>query len=217
MTTISCVWVKGNVTYPVEYVARLAGMVKRWMDRPYRFVCLTDRPKEVPKGVDAVAVPCPRPLFGWWAKIELFSDRHGFSGRVLYLDLDTLIMASLAPILEFPSSFALIPHSGGFNGRDGLDVVKRFNSSVMVWDAGVNARLFDDWSPEVAHRLWGDQDWYGEQMPDAGVMPAAWFPRISEIEYGPVPAAAKVVLAKSPKNIEAAKRWPWVDLAWRAA
>jgi hypothetical protein len=46
-------------------------------------------------------------------------------------------------------------------------------------------------------------------------MPLAWFPRVSQIEDGPVPADAKVVLCKKPKNVIAARRWPWVQEAWQ--
>jgi len=214
--TVLCVWVKGNVNYPPVYVHRLQQMVKKWMDRPYRFVCLTDRPWEL-RSVDTIPVPCPRPLQGWWTKIRCFDASLYLSGRILYLDLDTLIVGPLGPILDYPSKFALIPHAGLFEGRDGRAVVKRFNSSVMVWDAGVNHRLFDDWTPSVAQRLHGDQDWYGEQMHDADLMPLEWFPRISELGLEKPGKHAKVVLMKTPKNEEAAKRWTWVDLAWRVA
>ncbi len=216
MTTVACVWVQGHVPYSVDYVARLAGMVQRWMDRPYRFCCLTDRPRKVPKGVEAIEVPSPQPLFGWWSKVRLFDARH-FAGRVLYLDLDTLIVNALAPVLDFPAPFALVPHAGDFNGRNGLSVVKRFNSSVMVWDSGVTARLYDAWTPSVARRLHGDQDWAGEQMPNAATMPLEWVPRISALRNDGPSCDAKVVLAKSPKNHIAAKRWPWVKDIWRAA
>lgn len=216
--TVACVWVKGHVPYPVEYVKRLASMVARHLDRPYKFVCLTDGPDRVPSGVEPIHIKNPRPLDGWWSKVQLFNPKHGLTGRVLYLDLDTLVVKPLDPIVDFPASFALVPHSGRFNGRDGHAVVKRFNSSVMVFDAGVTHRLYEEWSPEVADRLHGDQDWIGEQYPEAWTMPLPWFPRVAEVgPEGRIPAEAKVVLVKTPKNILAAKKWPWFNREWRAA
>lgn len=217
MTTVACVWVNGHVPYSVEYVTRLAAMVAKWMDRPYRFVCLTDRPRDLPKGIETIRVPSPRPLFGWWAKIALFGPSVASVGRVLYLDLDTLIVGALAPLLDFPAPFALVPHAGDFNGREGLAVVKRFNSSVMVWDAGVPGRLFADWTPDIARRLHGDQDWVGEQMPDAATFPSSWCPRLSNVYGPPFAAGTTVILAKVPKNHIAAKKWPWFREIWRAA
>jgi hypothetical protein len=214
VTTILCVWVKAQVPYTPEYVTRLAGMVSRWMDgRPYRFVCLTDRPWLL-GAVDTIPIAGPGGLKGWWSKVRCFDASLLLEGRVLYLDLDTLIVGPLAPILDYPSPFALVPPGGTFEGKGSLKVVRRFNSSVMVWDAWSNHRLFDDWTPSVAARLWGDQDWIGEQMPEATVMPAEWFPRISELGGSPPSDKAKVVLVKTPKCIEAAQRWPWFNEAW---
>lgn len=213
MTTVCCVWVKGHVRYPVEYVTRLRDMVARHLRRPYLFACLTDRPEQLPGGVVAIRVPSPAPLLGWWSKVRLFDPALPLnSGRVLYLDLDTLVVDDLAPILDVDASFALVPHAGKFEPRYRA-VVKRFNSSVMVWDGGTLGELFETWTPAVADRLHGDQDWIGEQRPHAMAMPLAWFPRLSEVP-GPPFGQAKVILAKSPKNVEAARKWPWFRDLW---
>lgn len=216
MTTVACVFVRGHVPFSSEYVKRLASMVHRWMDRPYRFVCLTDKTGVAPFGpsVEAIRVPWSGDMFGWWAKLKLFAPKTGLTGRVLYLDLDTLVVNSLAPILDYPAPFALLPHAGRFDGKDGRRVVKRFNSSVMVFNAGEHADLFHRFTPDTTRDLWGDQDWIGDQCPDAATMPAPWFPRISEIHDGRIPSEARVVLCKTPKNVEAARRYPWVREAW---
>ena len=156
-------------------------------------------------------------MFAWWTKIRLFDPGVGLKGRVLYLDLDTLVVAPIQPILDFPAPFALVPHSGRFEGKGPRSVVKRFNSSVMVWDEGVPADIWHGFHPSVSERLWGDQDAIGEVFPDAAAMPAQWFPRLSAIRGGPIPPEAKIILAKSPKNAEAARRWRWVSEVWRAA
>ena len=215
ITTVACVFVRGHVTaYTPLYVIRLAAMVRRWMDRPYRFICLTDRPAAIPASLETIRIPSPGTLKGWWSKLELFNPRNALGGRVLYLDLDSLIVGALGPIVDYPAPFALVPHAGTFNGKDGLRVVKRFNSSVMVWDAGTLAALYLEWSPAVATDLHGDQDWIGEQSPDAALLPAAWFPRLSEIADRGLPIGARVVLAKRPKNAEAARRYPWFRERW---
>lgn len=218
MLTIACVWIKANVPYPVEYVANLRSMVARHLSRSHRFVCFTDRPEQVPMGVEPIAVSHPKNLAGWWAKLNLFTPGVlPFGSRVLYLDLDTLIVDALDPIVDFPAPFALIPHAGTFNGKDGKAVVKRFNSSVMVWQAGYNTNLYLDFDKSVSDRLHGDQDWIGEQMPDASMFPIEWFPRLSELRGQKPTPPAKVVLAKVPKNHIAADLYPWFGKTWRAA
>lgn len=225
--TVACVWVKANVPYSVMYVERLRSMVARHLDRPFRFVCLTDRPEQLPSTVEPIRVPSPNGLPGWWSKLRLFRGELG-TGRILYLDLDCLVVSSLAPILDFPAAFATIPDPGStFTPRTAHRVIKRFNSSVMVWDAtglatGASGQLYDaydDWSPDVASRLWGDQDYLAERV-DRGLlqvetMPAAWFPRLSQLQGNPPTADAKVVLCKVPKNEKAAQHHAWVREVWQ--
>lgn len=214
MLTVCCVWVNGHVPFGVEYVEKLHRMARRWIGRPFRFLCFTDRPWLLPDGIGRVVIPSPGKLKGWWSKVQLFNAEQGLTGRVLYLDLDTLIVAPLDEVIDFPATFALAPHAGTFNGKDGLQVVKRFNSSVMAWDGGTQDHIFANWVPKVSQRLWGDQDWIGEQCPFAATMPREWFPRLSELNGDPPLTSAKVVLAKTPKNVEAAQTLLWFREAW---
>ena len=237
MITICCVFVKGHVRDFREcgplYVQNLASMVRRHMDRPYRFVCLSDyggrlygRNLEVVKIPPTATIPrqhrIPRgypagdKVFAWWSKLELFNPAHGFSGRMLYLDLDTLVVDSLAPILDYPADFALVPDEGMFQGKWRRRVVKRFNSSVMVWDAGCARaqKVWVDYTPETPLDLWGDQDAIGQSIPDAAAMPLEWFPRISSLERNAPKPPVKVVLCKWPKNVVAAQQYPWVKEVW---
>lgn len=218
MITVCCVWVKANVPYDVKYVTKLHGMVSRHLSRPFRFVCLTDQPRVLLRRVEPIQIEPYRGLFGWWSKVHLFNNAHGFSGRMLYLDLDTLIVSALEPIVDYPSQFALVPHAGTFQGRDGLQVVKMFNSSVMAWDAGTQDHIYENFVPtKTAKRLFGDQDHIGEQCPFADKMPLEWFPRLSELTRDGslrIPPEAKVILAKKPKCVEASRRWPEFAEAW---
>jgi hypothetical protein len=213
MLTVACVWVNGHLPYKMEYVERLHGMTRRWMTRPFDFVCLTDQPHLFKSVVRAIEIPNPNPLKGWWSKVELFAPGR-FTGRVLYLDLDTLIVNGLDDVIDYPAEFALAPHAGTFNGKGGLQVVKRFNSSVMVWDAGTQDHVYTGWTPAVAAMLWGDQDWIGTMAHTAKAMPARWFPRLSELDGREPSSDAKVVLVKKPKNEEAAKQFAWFKEAW---
>lgn len=228
MLTVACVWVHGPVPYTVDYVVRLERMVWRYLERPFRFVCLTDRPGELPAHITAIPIDwpigdLPPNGVGYWAKVSLF-DRRLFNGRVLYIDLDSLIVSDLSPIVDYPAPFAitadaLIQERAHLDrDRYGRLVVRRFNSSVMVWDAGQGSLIWDDWMPSVTARLSTDQDWIAELYPEAAAIPSAWFPRIGMTqptpEFQPWPADAKVVLVKKPKPHEAVARWPWFDAMW---
>jgi hypothetical protein len=214
MFTLACLWVRGHVPFGVEYVERLKSMAERFAGGPFKMVCLTDRPGEVPDDVDPIIIKPLPDVKAWWNKIFLFHQAMRFRGRVVYLDLDVLLVKSIKPIVEYPEFFTIAPHAGTFNGSGGLAVVKKFNSSVMAWDAGARSSIFELWNPEVAKRLWGDQDWIGELLPGAATMPLAWFPRLSEVRP-PWSEEAKIVLCKKPKNHDAVKSFPWFAEWWR--
>jgi hypothetical protein len=227
MLTVACVYVRGPYPYTADYVVRLERMVRRYLKRRFWFVCLTDRPEELPTidtiPIQSLAAVVPANGAGYWAKVRLFDPTVGLThGRVLYLDLDTLVVSDLAPIVDFPAALALtsdafvVERAHLNQDRYSRTLVRRFNSSVMVWDGGTQDLLFRDWTPAVAARLSTDQDWIAEHAPHAIGMPLAWFPRISQVQP-PWPTEAKVVLVKKPKNHEAAEQWPWFEPLWGSA
>jgi hypothetical protein len=243
--TVACVYVRGPYRFTADYVVRLWRMVRRHAPRPFDFVCLVDietehevRAAMAEAGasvllwrVQSLKGLVPDNGVGYWQKVRLFDPDLGFTGRVLYLDLDTWIVAPLAPIIDVPAMFALtedalVTERAHLNrDRDGRALIRRFNSSVMVWEPGpAMAALWHTWSPDVAARLSTDQDWIGEQRPDARALHLEWFPRISQLlsdpaiaaAGGPLPPEARVVLVKKPKNAAVAAAYPWFDRAWGA-
>ena len=76
-----------------DYVRRMRAMARRHITRPFRFVCLTDAPERHP-GIDTIEVP--ERIRGWWAKLALHKpDLLPKGERIVYLDLDTLILANI--------------------------------------------------------------------------------------------------------------------------
>jgi hypothetical protein len=239
MLTVCCVWVRGPVNYTADYVVRLERMVRRYLARPFDFVCFTDRREELPGSMLSVYMPSmtgvvPGNGCGYWSKIRLFDPSYAAKAtrtaghRVLYIDLDSLIVSDLSPIVDFPAPFAitedaLVKERAHLDtDKHGRQLIRAFNSSVMVWDVGFGEDIFTEWTPAVALRLSTDQDWIAERYPNAAAMPYSWFPRISQLRkdpqfeaFGaPMPPEAKVILSKKPKNSECAKQMPWFDAAW---
>src|SRR5690349_7619081 len=180
-TTIACLWVDGHLKYyTAAYVARLAAMVRTHMDRAYRFVCLTDRPKHVPKGVEAIRVPPVGSIPAWWWKLRVFDASLGLTGRVLYIDLDSIVVGTLGPILDFPAPLAFLPHEGTFIPKhNSHKVIHKFNGSVMLHDAGTQPDLWTNYRPALTREYWSDQDMLALWRPDAATLPIEWFPRLS--------------------------------------
>lgn len=222
--TVACVWVQGPVPYTAEYVIRLERMVRRYLARPFSFVCLTDQPWALPKTMRAIPIGSLRGVVpdngvGFWNKLRLFDPAIGLEGRVVFFDLDTLIVAPLDPIVDVDASLAMaedeLRHERPVEDRDGYGrrIHRKLNASVIVFEAGTQSHLFTTWTPSVAQTLSTDQDWVALEAPHAQAMPMAWFPRISRVQP-PWPPEAKVVLCKKPKNLDAVLRWPWFNAMW---
>jgi hypothetical protein len=230
---VCCVWVRGNVDYPIEYVLRLRSMVARHLTAAHTFIVFTDRPSALPEDLRVHAVPIglPADVPGWWAKLRLFdrsvrntqgADPFHCRRMALYLDLDSVIVDALDPLIDLfmalPGPMLACPPGGTFPGRNGRRCVRRLNSSVMVFDphAAAIRALWESFKWPIVDLLWGDQDWIGLNLDDVKAIPGLWVPRISEC-LGAVdapPAGARVVLCKKPKNAAAATRYRWVREAW---
>jgi hypothetical protein len=213
--TVACVWVRANVPYDRQYVENLRAMVRRHLSMPHEFICLANQP--VRNGIRTYPVMHDPSVPGWWAKMELFRPGLLPGDRILYLDLDVAIVGSLEEIVHYSAAFALVPPGGSFN-PPGYRTVRRFNSSVMVWDRGATDEVYGRYATQsdLAQPYWGDQDFIGDHARTAVTMPAEWFPRFSELRGEP-PASAKVVLVKKPKPHIAARKSEWLRRAWEAA
>jgi methyltransferase family protein len=112
-----------------EYVNNLFDMVRRNLEEGTegRFICFTDDPDAGYRtGIETH--PLPGNLDGWWNKIWLFKDGVLPKGeRVLYLDLDTLIVGPIDALAAYRGKFGIL---ADFYRPTGLQ------SSVMAWEAG---------------------------------------------------------------------------------
>lgn len=132
MLTVACVNVGDYLGRGDEYVRKLRAGVSRHLALPHEFVCICESDKP-----------------GWWAKIDLFEPGR-FAGRVLYLDLDTIIVGDLAELVVYRGLLYL---------TDWGWEIPTYGSGVMVWDAGEHAEIFERYDDSIPDRFRGDQDW----------------------------------------------------------
>lgn len=122
--TVACVYMspkvygrKGPNYYRAEYVEKLKRGFERHMPVPHKFVCLTNEP------FADYCIPLQHNWPGWWSKIELFTPGL-LTGRVISVDLDTVLLGDLSFLLEHDSRFVMMDdrnHPGP-------------NSCLMYWD-----------------------------------------------------------------------------------
>lgn len=200
--TVVCV--KAGTKYGADYVNRLASMIQRNCAMPLHVVCFTDDPR----GLDPSVEPQPLPadgLQGWWNKVALFQEKlPGVSGRVLYLDLDVVITGWLDPLLTAPGDFIVMDN----------DYVPGFNTSVMLFEVGARTDIWKKFSPDVAQRIEGDQDWVALMAPDAHLWPAGWCVPYRLRAAQAVPHGSKVVVFSGRPNPD---EYPaeWIRQYWR--
>lgn len=139
MLTVACIRVGDR--YGPEYPATLRRMVARHLSEPYRFVCVTEHEWDGERMEPEPGLP------GWWQKVALFKPGR-FSGRVLFLDLDIVVLGCLDPLVQ---------RAGNWIMKDPW--APTFNSSVMTWDAGTADHIYTSFRPTVMQRINGDQDW----------------------------------------------------------
>jgi hypothetical protein len=143
--TVACVEWGDYCGLGALYVRRLREMVARHLSLPHEFVCLTDRPAAHSGIRTAQLTPGAT---GWWNKLELF--RPGlFSGRVLFFDLDTVLVGSIDGLAQ---------RKGIIHLRDWGWTKNDYGSGVMCWDAGEHAEVWER-RAGAAERFRGDQDW----------------------------------------------------------
>lgn len=109
--TVVCM--KWGDKYGSEYVNRLYNMVERNLTLPFKFVCFTDNSSGINPKVEVRPLPdmdLPADKERGWRKLSLFRKDVGLEGRVLFLDLDTVIVANINDYLTIPGKFIFIKH-----------------------------------------------------------------------------------------------------------
>lgn len=190
-----------------EYVNILSDMVRRNMppDVPWKFFCLTDDPIGLNEEVQVI--PLPLNLKGWWGKLYLFKQSVLPDSRIIYFDLDTVIVGSLKEIIRYEGDFAILRD---YYRPDG------YGSGVMMWNKP-QPHIWENWikegRPETPD---GDQGWIEKQV-KADLLQDLFpekFPSY-KVHCNPYPPKNSAVVSfhghPKPDNCQS----PWVDMIWK--
>lgn len=123
MITVCCVlW---GDKFSEDYVHNLKAAVARNTTVSHEFVCLSDRE------ISGVKTKLLRPgVSGWWNKLQLFDGQ--IKGRIVYLDLDTLITSNIDWLMKYTGTFAGIEDLGVANAHQ-QHLKGVMQSGVMAW------------------------------------------------------------------------------------
>jgi hypothetical protein len=142
------------------------------------------------------AIPLKHDWPGWWAKLEAFRLR----GPVLYLDLDSVVVGDLTPLLNTARRTHFVALAD-FDARSG----RRLASGVLAW-SGRMRWLYEAFAraPEAhmkanaTRRHWGDQGFLDRRIRKLtlwqDILPGAlvsW--KLDMKGRGPAPSDARIV------------------------
>lgn len=149
--------------YPSDYVNRLYNMVQRHTTGDIGFYCVTENPTGLNSNIKVIPLPQYTNFQGWWYKPFVFSKDFPVKGKLLFLDLDIVIIKNIDCFFEFnPDYFCIIRDFT----RSMTPNWERYNSSVFRLNSGAIPDVWDSLlcDPGVVKRLHGDQDWIYEKI-----------------------------------------------------
>lgn len=144
---------KWGTLYPADYVNVLYRAVCDNLQKPFRFVCLTDDATGFDEGIEHFPIPdmglqeCHW-KHGCWAKLSLFSaDLYGLKGRALFIDLDTVICGPLDDMFDHPAPFVGI--DTGPNWKDGSQNNRAvLGTGVFAYTIGAHPDLLEKFNAD---------------------------------------------------------------------
>ena len=220
---LTVVCVKWGDLYGADYVNKLSRACRRQLGPGgvSSFVCFTEDASGLDADVEVKPLPSKNAAWkGWWYKAHVFSATAGLRGRVLYLDLDTVIVGDMAALRTYDGPFLTLA-TEGFDAEEGY--VDGLNTSAMLWDAGGEggARLsvlHDALHAHVFACLMRWDHWCEMLVPGAHTLQRC-FPGMF-VDYrshcrganGPPADAAVVCFPRNPKPHEV--QADWVTAHW---
>lgn len=231
---------KWGTKYGPDYVNRLYAMVRRHMQGPFEFVCLTDDERGIQAPVRCLPIPSldlppDIPERGWTKLTTFAADLHGLRGTALFLDLDVVIVDDITPFFEVPGRFLII-HDWKRPWR------VTGNSSVYRFELGAHPDVLADFrahAAEIRQRHRNEQAYLSDHLNRQGLLaywPAAWcaswkyhcIPRFpANLWQAPrIPAGARILIfhgvmnppdalaGRSNGNWRKARPAPWIAEHW---
>lgn len=227
LTVVSFLWfdprgIRNPVyVYTERHVHALKAMVERHLSLPHEFICVSDRP------IDGIkTIPMDRRTFipgTRYPKLMLYQPEGPLVGkRLLYLDLDSIIVDSIDPIVDRPEDLVLWR-----NPNFGVPRRARYNTSMILHTGGTRPELWNDFdrntTPQMLLKDWGgtDQAWISHRCsPDEahwtdadGVYGAGRLGDIAEGAGTELPDNARIVFTpgtREPTMPHMRKDHPWI-------
>lgn len=161
---INIVCLKWGTKYGSEYVNRLYAGVKRHTTIPFNFHCFTEKPDDINSEV-IIHPLLDNKIDGWWNKLYLFSNEIDITGRIFFIDLDTLIVGNIDEIMKHNKDFVVLRD---FYKAERDIKATNIGSGLMSFEAHKYCSIWDTFIKDPqkiikSMRPFGDQNWIQKQ------------------------------------------------------
>ena len=162
--TILCM--KWGTLYPAAYVNVLYNACLKASAQPFRFLCLTDDVQGLLPEIEALPIPdigleAQHFRGGGWPKISVFKpDLYGVTGRVLFIDLDMVVLRDLDAFFDFAPPFVTTDMGPGW-GDPTSRAKPEPGTCIFAFDAGGQTQILERF---MAGRDRWVRDYYYEQQ-----------------------------------------------------
>lgn len=97
--SLSIVCLKWGTRYGSEYVNKLYKGIIKNTKHQVKFICYTEDESGIEEGV-IIKPLIEKDWKGWWGKASLFSEDNGLEGKVMFIDLDMIVINNIDSLLE---------------------------------------------------------------------------------------------------------------------
>lgn len=167
---LDCACVIHGDKYDMQYVDKLYSMLRRHVHRDIRLHVWTEPSRSVPEHyvkhglTEWPGIKGPRK--SWWYKLQMFDPAHGVEGRLLYFDLDIVIVDRIDWIVDLSADKFWAVKDFRYLWRSDR---QQINSSVMYWKTADYHWIWADFlardRTETVKRFAGDQDFLQAVIP----------------------------------------------------
>jgi hypothetical protein len=175
---LNVVCIKRGTAYTAEYVNKLYSMVQRHLTLPHKFVCMTENSEGLSEHIVVISFSDLR-LRKWWNKLELFQPPPQLEGRILFFDLDTVIVGSIDEIARYEGNFAILRDVGIRDPHirpTPKNIMGMYGSAIMSIKPGFGRFIWDECqqSIESLKQYPGDQGFIGRRLLGRHIEPDLW-------------------------------------------
>ena len=158
---IVCV-LKSGGDFTAEYVRRLRNMVQKHTTISHDFICFTDIDIDIE---GCINIPLQNNFPGCWAKVEMFRPKLIKAKRIIYFDLDTVILGSIDDVLSINSDLVALKPWNKKNLDKGM-----FASGMMSWkNDGTFTYIYSQFNKKLIKEYpSGDQEYMSKKIKEKG-------------------------------------------------